>query len=240
MNEQQKISLKRRFYLWLGAHVGGLFIRLLKITVNLKTIGEEHREKLMADGGRYIMVFWHGNMMIPMIRHINEGIIALVSQHGDGEILAHILKNIGCGLVRGSTTRGGARAIVEMSRLFQSQAQIAITPDGPKGPYREMKIGAVALAHRTGVPILPVSVCTSRPKFLRSWDKFLFVKPFVRCVMIYGEPIRIDQEFTNDELDDKQLFVEQELYRLDAAAESFFTTRNNEENDVTKDTHLRK
>jgi len=191
--------------------------------VRLEIVGEEHFDTLMRNGGRAIFAFWHGKMIIPLFRHINDGVYVLVSRHRDGEIIARILESLGCGLVRGSSTRGGAAALKEMIRLLRKPGIVAITPDGPKGPRRRLKAGPVILAQSSGVPILPMSAYTSRPSFLKSWDRFLVVKPFVRCVLMYGEPIRIDRDLSPEEIEEKRAAVEQALYRLDEAAETYFT-----------------
>jgi len=228
MEADKKIPLKQRFYLWLGSHVAGRIIRLLRRTVKLEIVGQENLDYLMNNGGRAIFAFWHGNMVIPMMRLIGKDITALVSQHGDGEIIARILDNLGFGLVRGSSTRGGIAALKEMVKLLKQPNIVVITPDGPKGPYREFKIGAVLLAQRTGVPVLPMSAYTSSPRFLKSWDRFLIVKPFVHCVLMYGDPIPVEKDLTLEELEEKRRLVEQAVRDLDQKAETFFTTTDNQ------------
>jgi lysophospholipid acyltransferase (LPLAT)-like uncharacterized protein len=224
MDAEKKIPLKQRFFLWLGSKVAGKIIWLLKRTVKLEIVGQEHLDGLMNDGGKAIFAFWHGNMIIPMMEHIGSGVHVLVSQHGDGEIIARILTSLGYGLVRGSSTRGGSEALKTMIRLFRKQGIIGITPDGPKGPYRELKIGAVILAQSTGVPVLPMSAYTSSPKFLNSWDKLLVVKPFTRCVLMYGKPVKINREETSDGLEEKRKIVEQSIKDLDQKSENYFST----------------
>lgn len=224
MDAEKKMPNKQRFFLWLGSKVAGKIIKLLKYTVKFEIVGQEHFDGLMNNGGKAIFAVWHGNMVIPMMEHIGRGVNVLVSQHGDGEIIARILTSLGYGLVRGSSTRGGSEALKTMIRLFRKPAIIAITPDGPKGPYRELKIGAVILAQSTGVPVLPMSAYTSSPKFLKSWDRFLFVKPFTRCLLIYGKPIKIDRDETTEGLEEKRKLVEQSIWNLDQMAENYFST----------------
>lgn len=224
MDAEKKMPNKQRFFLWLGSKIAGKTIRLLKYTVKIEIVGQEHFDGLMNNGGKAILAVWHGNMFIPIMEHIDSGINTLVSHHGDGEIIARILTSLGYGLVRGSSTRGGSDALKTMIRLFRKPGIMAITPDGPTGPYRELKIGAVILAQSTGVPILPTSAYTSSPKFLKSWDKFLVVKPFTRCVLIYGKPIKIDRDETTEGLEEKQKLVEQSIRNLDQMAENYFST----------------
>ena len=216
------LTFKQRFYLWLGANVAGKLLRLLRKTVRLTVIGNENLQSVIDKGGKAIFVFWHGNMLIPMMRHMDDGIVVLVSEHGDGEILARMLKSLGHHLIRGSTTRGGARALKQMMKRFKSPGIISFTPDGPKGPYRVMKIGAVVLAHRTGVPIIPISAFTGKPRFLNSWDRFQLVKPFESCVLLYGKPITIEHQLSSEQLEEKRKSVEHTIHELDSQAEMYF------------------
>lgn len=214
--------MKRRFFLWLSAGIAGRLIRLLKRTVTLTVVGEENLTGVMNSGGKAIFVFWHGNMSIPLMRHIDNGVVVLVSEHGDGEIISRILNSLGCDLVRGSTTRGGARALKDLMKRLKSPGIIAITPDGPTGPYRTLKIGAVILAHRTNVPIIPMSAYTNKPRFLKSWDRFHVVIPFTKCVLMYGEPVHIERDLNETELEEKRKHLEALVRDLDGKAETFF------------------
>lgn len=214
--------MKRRFFLWLSAGIAGRLIRLLKRTVTLTVVGDENLTGVINSGGKAIFVFWHGNMLIPIMRHIDTGVLALVSEHGDGEIIARILNSLGCDFIRGSTTRGGARALKDMMKILKSPGIIAITPDGPTGPFRTFKIGAVILAHRTNVPIIPMSAYTNKPRFLKSWDKFHVVIPFTKCVLMYGEPVHIERDLNETELEEKRKYLEALVRDLDGKAETFF------------------
>lgn len=223
---EHHLSLKQRLFLWSGSHIAGRIIRLLKKTVRITVVGGENLTEVTEKHSRAIFTFWHGNMIVPMMQLIGKEIVVLVSEHGDGEIIARAISNLGYGLVRGSTTRGGAKALKTMIKRFEQPGIIVITPDGPKGPYRKLKIGVVILSQRTGVPILPMSAYTSSPTHLKSWDRFHLVKPFERCVLFYGKPIYIDKELNGDELEEKRKYVEQELYNLDRKAEAFFRTKS--------------
>ena len=107
MNAKKKetLRLKQRFFLWLSCNVAGRFIRLLKKTVKLTIIGDENLQSLINAGGKAIFVVWHGNIIIPIMRHIDDGVVVLASVHGDGEIISNILSSLGYDTIRGSTTR---------------------------------------------------------------------------------------------------------------------------------------
>jgi len=223
--DKKTVSFKYRFYLWLLDHFGNNYIRLLKHTVRLEVIGEEHLKTALADTGKAIFAFWHGNLIIPMIRHIDQDIYVLVSTHNGGEIIARMLTNLGYRLVRGSSTMGGSNALKEMAQVLQEPNIMGITPDGPKGPVRELKIGPVILSQKTGVPIIPMSASTNSPVFYKSWDKLLLVKPFVKCVLLYGKPISVENGLTGDGLEEKRREVEQAISDLDTQAENHFKNR---------------
>jgi len=229
---RKTLSFKHRFFLWFVDHFVDKFIRILKRTVNLDVVGEEHLNTAFADSGKAIFAFWHGNMIIPMLRHIDQGIYVLVSKHGDGEIIARLLINLGYRLVRGSSTKGGSDALKAMTHILQEPNIIAITPDGPRGPLRELKIGPVALSQRTGVPVIPMSASTSSPVIFKSWDRFLFVKPFVKCVLLYGKPIYVENGLTDDGLKQKRREVEQAIRALDTRAENHFKNDNSTPNNL--------
>ncbi|MFC1553497.1 lysophospholipid acyltransferase family protein [candidate division KSB1 bacterium] len=227
MTDKEKIPLKQKIFLWFGDHVIGNFIRLLKKSVKLTVVGEENLKRTLEENdGKAIFAFWHGNMVIPMMKHIGEGVLVLVSEHGDGEIIAKVLKSLGYGLVRGSTTRGGPKAMKEMFKLMKHPNIIGITPDGPKGPYRELKIGTVLVSQRTGIPILPMSAYTNKPAFLKSWDKFHVVKPFSHCVLMYGEPVKIERDISGDDLEEERERVEKAIQKLDETAEAYFKSNS--------------
>ncbi len=222
MGENKKIPFKQRFYLWLAKNIAGFLFRIIRITSRIYVVGGEHRRQLYEFGERCIFTVWHGSVFAPIMNLMDEGIIVLVSEHGDGEIIARILKNLGFGLVRGSTTRGGSRAVAEMVKRLRTPGKIAITPDGPKGPYRKLKMGAVVLAQMTGAPIIPIASYSDNRLLLNSWDKFQVVIPFGKCVIVYGLPIRVDSELTPGELEEKRKFVEREMHKLDSLAETYF------------------
>lgn len=175
----------------IGAPLGALLLRLLASTWRMRTRGASSWRAADAQGHPTLLVLWHGQML-PLAWHMRRrGIHILVSEHRDGEIIARILHALGHHTVRGSTTRGGARALVEMVRLLKSGATVAVTPDGPRGPARQMAPGALVAAARAGSTVTPLFVTADRAWHLNSWDAFMIPKPFARVVVHFGEPERI-------------------------------------------------
>ena len=148
--------------------------------------------QLGSNPARYIYAFWHENMLLLAYHYARPDVYVLVSQHADGELISGVCRHLGFRIVRGSTTRRGAAALHQMVHLSQD-AHLAITPDGPRGPRRTLQVGAVYLAARTGLPIVPVGVGFRRAWRMRSWDRFTIPKPWARVVMVYGAPIRVER-----------------------------------------------
>ena len=137
-------------------------------------------------------------MFLSIQAHRGQGIVTMASQSKDGEVIAQWLTLNGYSVVRGSTSRGGSAALREMVRRVRSGRHAALTVDGPRGPARIVQPGVVQLARLTGAWILPITSSSSRPRFLRSWDRYLMPLPFSRNVVAYGEPFPIDDAASED------------------------------------------
>jgi lysophospholipid acyltransferase (LPLAT)-like uncharacterized protein len=151
-----------------------------------------------------------------------RGIAALVSPSRDGEILTQIVSRWGYRIIRGSSSHSIVRAWVEMKNELRRGGELIIIPDGPRGPSRILKTGAVKLARETGALLVPFSFSASKRKFLKSWDKFLLFYPFSKIVAIYGKPIAVLPGQDEESLEKERRRVEQTLTALDAEADSFF------------------
>lgn len=180
-----------------SAAVSGL-LRGLDATWRSERVHGDRLARIRATGEPYVYALWHGRMLVPIWLHRGEGIATMASKSKDGEVIARWLSGHGYLPVRGSTNKGGARGIAQLSRCLERGHPAALTVDGPKGPPRIVQEGIVALARRAGAWILPVSAAATRPRFLRSWDRYLVPRAFSRLVLVYGEPLRIGRE-TSDE-----------------------------------------
>jgi lysophospholipid acyltransferase (LPLAT)-like uncharacterized protein len=183
---------KKRLFLFLAKIIARPLLLMYRYSLTIKV----HRRDIVLGcrqrREKILYTFWHENMILPLLVHEKQGIHVLVSQHFDGEIIASILKVFGYPSIRGSSTRGGREAFAQMKqKMIGRQTEIAFTPDGPRGPRREAKVGIVRLASETGAPIIPIAVAASRFKRLNSWDRLLIVLPFSRCTLIYNEPVYV-------------------------------------------------
>ncbi|MFO7718274.1 MAG: lysophospholipid acyltransferase family protein [Thermodesulfobacteriota bacterium] len=147
-------------------------------------------------GQPVVFAIWHDELFPLCTLHRGEGVVAVVSQSRDGDILASVLRSLGYRLARGSTHRGGLRALVGACReMQQSRRDAVLTVDGPKGPRHEAKPGAVYLAARTGALLVPTRVTMSRVKrFEKAWDKFQLPLPGSRCVVRYATPYPVSAD----------------------------------------------
>jgi len=145
-----------------------------------------------------VYIFWHRHILFVMHQFRNIGARPLISLSSDGELVAAVAGEFGMSPIRGSSSKGGARAFLHMARCVQQErAEVLITADGPKGPAGKVKEGAVQLAAKTGACVIPVSWSASRVKVLeKSWDRFMIPLPFGRIRFAYGEPLRVGPELS--------------------------------------------
>ncbi len=172
--------------------------------------------------GRYIYAFWHETILLA--HHYRKAPLqVLISEHADGEMIAQAAQHLGMGVVRGSTTRGGLKAVREIVAM-KSRSHLIITPDGPRGPRQRVQMGVVYLAARTGLPIVPVGFACKKAWRIRSWDCFILPHPFSEAMSVFGEPIHVPRDADRDELERYRLYVEEALIDVTSLAED--TVRN--------------
>ena len=166
--------------------LGSLLVRALAATWRMRVIGDEGLRAEREAGRAIIITLWHGQMLPLLYQHRGEGVAILISEHRDGEIIARIAASLGHRTVRGSTTRGAGRALLSMVRQVEAGQDIAVTPDGPRGPAKSFAPGALIVAQRTGAAIIPATVVARSAWRLKSWDSFMIPRPFTRIVISYG------------------------------------------------------
>ncbi len=137
-----------------------------------------------------VLAFWHGQMVAVLGAH-PPGVGVLISEHRDGEIISQVIARFGHFSIRGSSSRGGSRALLEAVREVKNGHDVAFTPDGPRGPRHSYAPGALMLAQRTGAPIVSIGTYADRLWRLSSWDRFEIPKPFARVTVVYGAPLKL-------------------------------------------------
>lgn len=194
-------------------------INLIGKTARFEVTGWENHEQAAANGGLPIYVFWHDRIFLTTYWWRKRKIVVMTSQSFDGEYIARFIQRFGYGAVRGSSTRGGVGAIVEMARLMRAGCTTAFTIDGPKGPRYVAKMGAVLLAKKSGQPIMPVTMALDRYWTLPSWDKFQIPKPFTRARVYVAPPIYVPADADDNLLEAKRNELQQSLDDLNNRAD---------------------
>ncbi len=176
----------------LSVLAGSGVLRALASTWRYRITGGNHLVNLRQSKTPFIFSLWHGHLLPLIWHHRHQHVAILVSEHSDGELIARIAQSIGYNLIRGSTTRGGGRALLALVRALDAGNEVAVTPDGPRGPAHQFAPGALVAAQRTGAPLLPIAAHASRAWKLSSWDGFMIPKPFATVTVSYGAPARVE------------------------------------------------
>ncbi len=192
-----------------------------------KVIGEERYKELKRQKKALIILIWHGRIFYAPYFFRHRGMMPLVSPSEDGEIIAQIITRWGYKTLRGSSSHSIIRAWNEMKRELEEGGELIIVPDGPRGPDRALKPGAVKLAEETGAFLIPFSFSSSRKKNLDSWDSFLIPMPFSKIVAIYGEPIAVGSGLSKEDFEKKTQQVQAALVDLDRRADGYFRSIEN-------------
>src|ERR1700752_1407585 len=171
-----------------------LLINLIGLTARFEVSGWENHDKAEEDGGLPIYVFWHDRIFLTTYWWRKRRIVVMTSRSFDGEYIARFIQRFGYGAVRGSRTRGGVGAIIEMARLMREGCTTALTIDGPKGPRYVAKMGAVLLAKKSGHPIVLVTMALDRSCKTPIWDLFQIPKPFTRARVYVAPPIYVTRD----------------------------------------------
>ncbi len=175
-----------------------LLIRIIGRTIRFEVEGWENFEAIERAGKLPIYAFWHDRIFASTYFFRNRGIAVITSQSKDGEYIARFIQRLGYGAIRGSSTRGGVGALIEMIKVMRRGTPTAFTVDGPKGPRYKAKSGAILLARKSENPIMPFIIECERFWTINSWDKLQIPRPFTRARLKIGGPIYIDPNETNE------------------------------------------
>jgi len=201
--------------------LGKLLIDFIFSTSKIKETGYENIESIM-NSRKFIAGGWHSRILPFIYLYKGWNGAALVSQAKDGEIIARILQKQGFDPVRGSTTRGGLRALTILIRRLKAGQPAIIIPDGPQGPRYRVQPGIITLAKKTKVPILPMTCSAKHAKIFASWDRFLLPRPFSKCHVIYGNPLYVPHDADRETEEQYRQILEKELCRITEEADRSF------------------
>jgi len=214
------MKLSHPLVIRLVAALAAVVIRLWMGTTRVRTHCADGRPHPVDPAqSRFVYAFWHETLLAPIA--VRPKARVLISQHRDGELIAQACRWLGMGVIRGSTARGGSQALLEMIRGDGDGAHLAITPDGPRGPRRELKPGIVMVASQSGLPIVPVGIGFTRAWRAASWDRFAVPLPFSTLVGVMSEPIEVPKDLDRAQMQHYQRLVEERLREATVQAEEW-------------------
>jgi hypothetical protein len=196
-------------------------LRLWGGTLRLEWDLPESVRAIERSGEPVVYAFWHCHMLSLAWAYRDRSAVVLTSLHGDGEAITQVIHRLGYGTVRGSTTRGGVRAALEMARLGRAGCTLAVTPDGPRGPRHRLQPGIVFVAQHSGLSIVPLASGMRSGRRLDSWDRFELPAPFSRLRIVGGEPIAIPAEIPRSEAMVWEIRVQEAMDAVERRAEAW-------------------
>ena len=221
-------SVPREFTLWqriqirLISRCSAALIGLIGRTVRWQSRGDEHLEEIYQAGKRAIFTTWHGRIFPAIWYWRNRGMVVMTSQNFDGEYIAQCLQRHGYGVARGSSSRGGLKALAEMAKRLKEGRDVAFTVDGPRGPRYVAKQGPVALAKRTGGAIFCFHISMQHKIQLKNWDNSQIPLPFTRALVLKASPIYVSREAGEEEVRKKLEEVQSVLDQMREEGDAYW------------------
>lgn len=209
-----RYTFKQRLAIKIIDSIFYLLISFIGRTTRFDVEGWEHWRTANADGQLPIYASWHSEIFLATYFFRHRRIVVMTSQSFDGEYIARFIQRFGYGVARGSTTRGGTGALIEMMRLVKSGCPAGFTVDGPRGPAHVAQPGAILLAKKTGAPVLPFSVHVKRKYEVPSWDKLQVPYPFSKATVRIAAPIYVPPDADESLIDRKQSELQTALEAL--------------------------
>jgi lysophospholipid acyltransferase (LPLAT)-like uncharacterized protein len=206
--------VKDRLKAWLIGWVGFVVIHAIGRTMRWESQGDSNLDDIYKSGNRAIFTFWHGRIFPATYYWRNRGIVVMTSMNRDGEAIAQCIQRFGYGAARGSSSRGGFRALVEMSRMMREGRDAAFTIDGPRGPRYVAKQGPVLLARKTGAAVFCFHISMQHKIQLKSWDEFQIPMPFTRALVLKAAPIWVPPDSSETDVRELHQQMQETLDKL--------------------------
>ena len=207
--------MKRFLYRYILPVLGLVLIKILSLTYRIEIIDQEIESKIYKRGQFPIYTSWHQRLFLGVTFLAKRKPIAIiVSQSKDGDFIARILQFLGWHPVRGSSTRGGVKALKEMKRLSISGYSMGHIVDGPKGPFGIVKPGIIMIARFSGMPILPIIISPKKKWVFNSWDRFMIPKPFSKILVKFDRELYVPRNTDDSGLEEYRLLLEERLNYL--------------------------
>jgi len=203
---------------WLIVLLVTPLMHLIGLSLRIKEEGRSEWGPRGRQAEPPLWALWHETILMSVWYHRDQDVHVMISASRDGELISTVARFMGYVPVRGSSSRGGREALNELVGHLKEGKRCAITPDGPRGPRREVKAGVLNLARMTGAPVVPFAFEAEHCWRLKSWDRFIIPRPFSRAVFVYGEPIRVPRRGGEEYLKK----IQKEMDRVTALAEGHF------------------
>ncbi len=223
MTDAGPLTLRRRVLAALAALAPVLLrplLRLLQASLRIQYVGDEDLRARWARGERVVLSFWHNRLLMLPIVTTGQPVCIMVSQHRDGELGTGLLNAWGVATVRGSATRGAVGGFLRLVDAFRHGNNLAVIPDGPRGPRYVAKPGVIHLAKAVEAPIYPMAYAADRVRQLRSWDRLIIPLPFAHVVVAVGAPLTVPVGASAEELTALRAELEHRLVEVTRSVES--------------------
>lgn len=196
------------------------YIKFVYYTSSWRALNTPSPEQFILQNQSFIACFWHGRLaMIPQMWQWKSPMTALVSGHNDGVLVGRVFELFGVNCIKGSTNRGGTHALLQVIRALKKGNAIGMTPDGPRGPREIVNPGIILMAKASKAPIIPVSYAVKRAKTFDTWDRFMLPLPFNKGVFLWGDPIFVPEDASEEELERVREKVQEQLCTIQRQAD---------------------
>lgn len=193
--------IRRRAGLVFARTIAPVTLKALSKTWTYEALFPEHHTEAKKHGGGFILAIWHGRMLPMILPFYGKDVTVLVSGSKDGDLSEALLEGFRFDIIRGSSSKGGARALRAMIAALERGSMVAITPDGPRGPRHSMNPGLAWMARATGFPILPAGIACDRAWRLSTWDAYSVPKPRARIALAWGPPVSVPRESSPEDME---------------------------------------
>lgn len=216
-----KKILKSTYCQNIVAYLMSVYLRFVYYTTRWDVLDKQHMGRVVEQQAG-IICFWHGHLaLVPFVWKWPGRVLSMVSGHADGLLIGKVFQRLGIDYTTGSSSHGGARALIALRHALRKNQTVAIVPDGPRGPARRMSLGVLVLAKLTGCAILPVAYGVRRYKRLNTWDQLRFPLPFNRGCFMYGEPFYVPMNCDDAALEEHRVLLEEKLNALQDKADKY-------------------
>ena len=205
------------------AAIGAPLVEALGATYTWREQGVMHLRDVERGGRQPILALWHGRILAATLYFRDRDIVAMTSENFDGEWVAQLMRRVGYQAARGSTSRGGARALAQLRREMAQGYPAAFTVDGPRGPARVAQPGAAWLASATGNPIIPFHIEAEPCWTVRSWDRHQVPRPGGTLAIAIGAPIEVPARASEHDIEAGRAAVERALGALEERTRAMLT-----------------